>query len=480
MEVKTLVKDFLHFEENTDVFKYSIEEIPVWDFVRYEVFYQLLYALCKQDSALAENKLTKLFKFVVKVYNIGLMSGLFIKRGFFRNKKKYDLLVFNEARKFLIENKRRNSSCFYPIRQLAKDYKVLSLEPSPLYKRYGRNYPCDVQYNGLDDKIIRLQAKFSRLCEPDLNVINQICQDVKLSFNVDVRITDKFLYHLNQYKYYVKFFMRHQPKVILFADNGNRKGILLAARNLDIPTIELQHSVLSDMNITYKYPDDILKHHIEKCALPTYLFTWGEAWHSTVSRICHPIAIGNPYFEAELCRILNTKCEKNLRQILIIGITFSKDLLVKAALELSEQLPDFTIVYKLRAEDMRDWQNRYPKAFSTRKNIRVICSLSPSLYDLFAESCYMVGVNSTALIEGVMFGLKTFLLKDGFSDEMKILVDHNLATCMESLTEVITAIRNSLDPGPSLEDCRVLFKENSSENLRQEVGKIMHSRELRG
>jgi hypothetical protein len=69
-------------------------------------------------------------------------------------------------------------------------------------------------------------------------------------------------------------------------------------------------------------------------------------------------------------------------------------------------------------------------------NVEVVGD-EPPLYELFATSTTQVGVNSTALFEGLKFGLDTFVLDAPGWEYMTYLVDSGFAAVVSSIEEFV-------------------------------------------
>src|SRR5699024_8411693 len=104
-----------------------------------------------------------------------------------------------------------------------------------------------------------------------------------------------------------------------------------------------------------------------------------------------------------------------------IGEELSK--LAKQISELAE-FP-YSIIYKLHPGEYDRWKTNYPWLLNS--NIQVVASDNPPLYELFAKSKIQVGVTSTAMYEGLNFGLDTYIYSHESWDIYNPLLDEGLA-----------------------------------------------------
>jgi hypothetical protein len=108
--------------------------------------------------------------------------------------------------------------------------------------------------------------------------------------------------------------------------------------------------------------------------------------------------------------------------------------LSKYAVELSEGY-DVDIISKLHPKEYDSWEQDYP--WLSESDIVCVTEETP-LYKLFAESTAQIGVYSTALYEGIRFGLQTYILELPGSESMQSLVENDYAELIRSVDDYIT------------------------------------------
>jgi hypothetical protein len=193
----------------------------------------------------------------------------------------------------------------------------------------------------------------------------------------------------------------------------------------------MQHGVIHQNHPGYAFPGNR-----NKSAFPDYLLTFGDFWAECVE---YPIPkervipVGYPYLEQN---IDSAKSVQKKDQLLFLSQGTIGNPLSKFAVDLQEKKSiDFKIVYKLHPGEYDRWRTEYP--WLSNSTVEVVDGEASSLYDLFAESRARIGVSSTAMYEGLAYGLETFvytvpevgrsildpLLKDGPAREVKIPED---------------------------------------------------------
>jgi len=107
-----------------------------------------------------------------------------------------------------------------------------------------------------------------------------------------------------------------------------------------------------------------------------------------------------------------------------------------------DQHPEISseVVYKLHPGEYDRWRTEYP--WLVDSDIEVVDSSEPALYRLFAESNGQVGVYSTAIYEGLQFGLETYLYDCEEGETLQPLLDDGVATLVSSVEQLVSAFDN--------------------------------------
>ena len=131
---------------------------------------------------------------------------------------------------------------------------------------------------------------------------------------------------------------------------------------------------------------------------------------------------------------------------------------------------DYKIVYKLHPFEVFSWYKDYP--WLAESKIEIADHQGKQLYRLFAESEVQVGVYSTALFEGLSFGVKTFLVDLPGIDYMEDLLEWKVATQIKRPKELLDFLEDS-----ECKQCdsEMFFKSESIQNIRNALEHIIES-----
>lgn len=182
-----------------------------------------------------------------------------------------------------------------------------------------------------------------------------------------------------------------------------------AAHELGIPVVELQHGTVYPEHAAYNLTKPVAEY------APDYLFTWGDHWSAQTRNYARiaSVSMGYPFLESFLSAARNEHVRTGpRRQVLFVSQGTIGASLSRIAVELRGLLEDgdWTVVYKLHPDESRRWRELYPWLLDS--GVEVVENTSRSVYSLFGEVNAVAGVHSTALIEGLMWGLPTFVFRD--------------------------------------------------------------------
>jgi hypothetical protein len=224
------------------------------------------------------------------------------------------------------------------------------------------------------------------------------------------------------------------PKKILLVVSYGHETLITAARSLSIPTVEVQHGVLTPEHIGYSFAE-----HTTKKSFPDYVLLFGSYWRRTVSWPIESdrlLEIGYPYFSrtkqfyADVLRKERIVCISQGT----IGPSLSRFVVDMA----DQAVEKRRIIYKLHPGEWARWRTEYPWLMeaAAQGTVDVVDGQSPDLYLLLAESTWQLGVNSTALFEGIGLGCKTILVDLPGIEYMDPLVETGAVQVVRQPTDV--------------------------------------------
>lgn len=281
----------------------------------------------------------------------------------------------------------------------------------------------------------------------------------------------KFLFNLLQ---------KHRPKAVLMRCGYGRFHMALsqACRELNIPSIELQHGLITKYHIGYvkeRKSDD-------KDCLPEYLLTYGEAFSSIVRKgnifdEKKVISVGFPYLEEIILSsvTLDAEIKKFLdkfdNSILFTSQWILADEIKKFVIELSKKLkkkmPNVCIIFKPHPNDSNDYADmRYSNIFVAHKY--------SDTYKILKSVDIHSTVYSTTGLESLAFGkpnifIDTRKIYKKF-DERGVYVVKTTEQFIEKLEHIISNYKNTSKEAKKISE--KFFKPNAKKNIANFLNSI--------
>ena len=284
-----------------------------------------------------------------------------------------------------------------------------------------------------------------------------------------------------------KMLNKVRPEIILLVDGYDYKqmALIYAAKKLGIPTVEMQHGLISRTHMGYMYKN-IVSHQL----FADYLFTFGDFFtrliqsHSMVWQNNHIVSTGFPYIEMIKQKPvrLPTRLVRLANRFKIIYVTSQwtvRDELKKFIIELAKKLdPDFMIFYKIHPGE-KEIENFY-KPFLRYKNIELISDKSINSLELMKVAFVHSTVYSTSYFESVFFELPNiFIDVPQYRENIQNFIDNEtafLAIDTSSYFQYLEKILANSNISKKLQSKRVKFySPNSLENVMASIERIAHS-----
>lgn len=455
-----LLTQFEEFEQDNKLFNITVEEIPIWERIRNTVWNRIRF---KNTQNIQEDG-TNLMNFFDRIHMMG-------KNTIFKNpylSDRADVLIYGTGRRRLEPNGKYWDIYFDPIYEGGLNNYV-HLEPA---RQESNNCPKQtdkIRHTDLIGSGSKIPLKFG-LKEPEIpdevqDKLVEIMKRMSIRFNVKINLCSLVYNSLYLRKpkswLYDKLLKIIDPKVFVIVCSYGKETLIEVAKSLDIPVIELQHGIISEHHLGYSYKNATKK------MFPDYLLVWGDIWRESADiplpndRI---ISTGYPYLDKQKA---NYRSVSSTKQIIFLSQASVGDELSKLAVKLS-QYDDigYNIIYKLHPNEYKNWEDRYPRL--SEADLRVIGENGPELYNLFAKSSIQVGVYSTALFEGIAFGLSTYVYKIAGWEYVKNLVSESSVQTFSSDKELISLLQNVRDPNNKA----TFFEKNSIHNTIREINRI--------
>jgi UDP-N-acetylglucosamine:LPS N-acetylglucosamine transferase len=459
-----LCEMFFELENDLDLLNRRICDVCFWERVRFPVHGHLRRSLV--DST--DDKTATSSKDYLSGIRL-LLSNCLVRNPVFSPDA--DLLFYGTGRRKHLEDGQWWDIYHDPIMEsLTEDclmwerpYKLTHLTPS---KTSNLRYVDMVEYTGtLLQKLGISTVSFS---EDEISFLKTVENEISSRFGVDVPLLSMVEKDLSKRRVCIPMYRnllnRASPFIIFMTVSyGGRETFVEACQLEGIPVIELQHGAISRYHMAYSFPYD------KKRVFPDYFFSFGDFWSELVDLPLpdeRVYSVGYPYLEAEAKKYDGIKTNK--QTVFISQGSIGKELSRFAVALNNRDDYENDIVYKLHPREYDSWQDDYP--WLNNAKLRVVDSDDPPLYHLFAKSTAQVGVGSTAVYEGLNFGLDTYVLDiESENHKLKYLIDKGYAKLVRSPAELLDkqeiSVDRCFDPEP-------IFNSEPIENITEALESI--------
>ncbi|GAB3705847.1 hypothetical protein [Halorubrum pallidum] len=435
--MNTVAANFESFELDHSLFDIRIDGVPVWERLRLPVFKQI-----KQQNGrgVAHGDNTTAWR----QYSKG--AGLFL-RNLVRNNPyfagEHDILYLGTRRR-----KQREDGYWWdlycdPVHE-ACDYDYVHFE-EPYFLTHRRPARTkNLRYLDLITVGRELQQLLGfnepTIPAPERQQLETAHDEIRERFDASINLLSMAHAELYDRRTTLPFYRRLidqvDPELVVIIASYGRETFIEVCQQQDVPVVELQHGVIYPNHFGYAYPSPRTKE-----TFPDYLLTFGEFWTDAAEfpipkeRV---IPVGYPYLEQAAHTYDDV--ETTDRLLFISQGTIGKQL-SKFAVAVNQH-PEISseVVYKLHPGEYDRWRSEYPWLVDT--DIEVIDTSEPALYRLFAEASGQIGVYSTALYEGLQFGLETYLYDCEEGETLQRLLDDGVATLVSSVDQLVSALDN--------------------------------------
>lgn len=472
-----MIDKFIEFENKYELFNLKIDDFDVWPYIRFEMYFAIgeFFDITNGVGSTPKMKFTDITSMI---WNSFISNPIYTV-------KKHDIMFIPHQRRIFEDGKYR---CIYTD-SLSKRIQYSKVSAEFLFGKmhYKPAMTKNLIYLDYVDVWPAIQYKFSHRKKMDiLNAANILRSNIQAYFGIGMDenyieglICKRYYWHKYKKPIIKKFLKKISPKIIIevVSYETNKMIINEVAYEMGIPCIELQHGVIGKGHIAYNYR---LKSELKQ--LPTYLFVYSKYWKDTCSfpigkeRI---IATGFPYMEEQMLRYPKRNFEGKHR-IIIYSSTDNtgniKDFAEKIIRIMDERGIDYEVIYKLHPLEY-SYDSDIWKSIKKCPNVSFIDAPNKSLYELCSNADIQVGVKTTAIFEGLSYGLRTFILHTGAPDidfYMGDLVRQGYAVYGKTATDFVDFLLNN---SHKIESDGVLdnafFTKSALSKIEQEIERII-------
>jgi len=477
-----LMEKFLSFEFDNNLFNSKVFKTKFWHLIRFGIFNQIQETHFEVGQAHTNLENTSKIKKVLLKFK--QVNHFILNNPLFSFKQK-DILILNHVRRVKEDT---HYTCLYTDLLIDHlEYSNVVLE-EPLLEKHMKPPKHDrILYTDYINFIVAIRKRLFRkkLTLEDKGMIKDLTINLNNTFdtnfkfiNFEALIYNEVISFKYRVKYYKKILRRIKPKVIIevVSYSTSRFVINHVAKELNIPTIELQHGTMGKYHLAYNF-----KVKMNLFTFPDYVFTFGQFWKDNTR---FPIydenikVIGWPFFEKKVDYYLYKK-KQNYKQKNILFIsqgTIGAKLSMEAVALRKLISNEYKITYKLHPGEYVRWKKEYPWLLNSE--VEVIDHNNNDMHYYFANADIQVGVYSTALFEGIAYNLPTFIFPLFGHVYLENLIRNGIVKSVsssENLYEFISEIGYE-DADKNINIKEYLWCNNSLDKMVKEISSIIEKK----
>ena len=476
------LEKFLEFEQKNNLFSKKIgDNFKFWMYIRFDYMMDITVESGSAQngqniSKLGNSKKEKIKNIMFLILNVFKYKLVF---PFIRSKK---IMIINHPRKVM--NDEGFYECKYTHLLSEKlDNSIVIEFPYPLkhyYPTKEKNFYVDYIkiISLIKSKMVRKFKYDKILSADDQKYINNLLIELDEYFDINFqkRYYDKILYLYSLYKFekkeLTKLIKKINPEKIVEVVYYSFENLIVneIASELNIETIELQHGISGNNHPAYNFQ----KIHNDIPQLPKKMLIFSDYWKKITK---YPIlsknilSVGFPYFEHEILKYSkkNMKSKQKKKTILFVSQASIGNFLSDLAWKLSNIIDNdkYDIIYKLHPGEYSIWENNYE--YLKNSNI-IVMKNEESMYDLFSRCDIQIGAYSTAIYEGLGFGLHTLIYKVYGTDMLQSLADEGYITYVENEYDIKQHL-NNINKNDKIDKKNDFWKKDSLNNILKIIKK---------
>jgi hypothetical protein len=459
MSLENDLIDFLKMEDELGLFEAKVGGVKFWERIRFQIYAAIVRRTSEKAGSKTrlKSKFSRLKRLILSAIRIS-KNPLLAPRG--------DILFICTSRRFLEEDGLWWDIYSDPIIEDLESSSV-AVETHFNDQHYSPSKTTGLRYFDYFDFMSLLKRRLGLVniafTESEAEVLEKIRDEIlnRFEFAINIKSLTKRILEERAVKlpYYVKMLRRIQPKVVVMVQGYVREDIIEACKIQGVSCVELQHGVIHPQHLGYTFAGESRS----KEMFPDHLLLWGDHWKSGVEFPIdngHIVSVGFPYLDMKKREIAAVS---EGRKILFISQGTIGSTLSRYAVALSKEIgKEYSILYKLHPRECIGWREQYPELAAS--DVKVLDNPGERLHGLFPYCSIQIGVCSTAIYEGLAFGLQSYLVDAPCIEIMSSLLERGLATKVSTPEELVGLIREN--GRPKHNDVRYYFQENALENIK--------------
>ncbi|MFC4386544.1 hypothetical protein ACFOZ1_01845 [Gracilibacillus marinus] len=432
LNYEELVDRFYTFEKKYNLQQLKDQEVYIWNIIRFYVFLELVSKKQKIQTVHLQTPKTQKLSRIIKTFWNAIFKNPLLK-------KQRDNIIIDHPRKVLFKDMEIDPYTHFFFKDMKKEkYLLLERKYVGKYNKSSISTNTTMDFFSVTNSVVKKFKKIELSQDIQL-ILEKIERDFESVFNEKINISKlaknkytEFVSLSSVFEWYLKM---KKPLRLYVVVSYTLKPYVAAAKKLGIKVIEFQHGVMGPFHVGYHFP-----YNNDVPYFPDEILMFGKFWEdiTRLPKNTQKNYIGYSYLKEHIDSYSKMKVNKEQNQVTIISQGTIGKKLSDMMFLVAKELPKYRFVYKLHPGEFGRWKKEYNMLVEMEKlpNVTVIENETP-LYDLFAQSTFVIGVNSTAIFEAIAFKVKPIIVTLPSYEMMKVLHDKHHVPLVNTAAETI-------------------------------------------
>lgn len=208
------------------------------------------------------------------------------------------------------------------------------------------------------------------------------------------------------------YYKKTDPQIVFLglATYGNRWYVTKMLSDLGIPTVEMQHGIVNELDDAYNYSDKLMNNKIYFEYLPDYFLTYGEYWGKHIKNPSKKVVIGNYNFKNINSADFLVK-NSGIKKVLFAASTAHQSY-IDLLTDIFKKEPNYELIFKKHPANKE--KAIYYNKFKNSNKFKLVND--GNLYEIFKEVDAVIGDGSSVLYEAKALGKEILIYKNDMSD----------------------------------------------------------------
>ena len=444
-----IIRKLLDCENKYNFFDIITDDIQIYPLIRMGIFYEILKNLNiyePQPKSLKINKINSILILIKKLFNNFKISKI----------KNHKIAIIEHPRRIDGSTEDIYTSFLYDI--FPNDTLTIK---HPIYGKIITDGKTKYDSYHYDNILIKKKLlKFIYFKNKYFHITNKISKIINKEIDknhdyfkfIEGLIIDKII----SCKLAKIFLSKYNFECLIVVNGYGFNHFVLAAKQLGIEVIELQHGNIYDTHLGYHYPNSKVG-SID--SFPDYLLTFGKYWNNQakfpIPKNC--VKENGFYFfeQSSLSNKVSGHLKKN--KILVISQQNIGRKLSYFTMDLAKKLTNYQFIFKPHPKEILN-EAEYLNELKDVKNITIS---RKALYKLYPTVEFQIGVFSTAIYEGLGHSVKTIIYKINGWKVMSKLENYQGVKFAKDINHAIDLLINDKFQEPEL---NIFFNKDVLEN----------------